>query len=115
MHRPRHPYRASADAAASPDCGHRCTRTSADRPGARCAVPATSAWTVTWRVEGAETNAGGWTETRTSTRPVVVGEAQQVLNWTRAESSECAVPAWSRRLLLERALCRWWKWLLSAS
>jgi hypothetical protein len=76
---PGTPYRASAGAAASPDCGHRYTRTSADKPRARYTVTATSTWTITWRVQGTETNTGWWTETRTSTRPVAVGEAQ-VLN-----------------------------------
>jgi hypothetical protein len=47
---PGTPYRASAGAATSPDCGHRYTRTSADRPGARYTVTATTIWTITWRV-----------------------------------------------------------------
>ncbi|MET9443552.1 hypothetical protein [Streptomyces sp. NPDC006610] len=37
-------------------------------------MAAPSIWAVTRRVEGTETNAGGWTEA-TNTRAVAVGEA----------------------------------------
>jgi hypothetical protein len=77
---PGTPYRGSSGMADSPDCGHRCTRTSGGRPGEGLPLTATSTWTITWEVTAGEPagDAGEWTETRDSTVGVRVGEVQVV-------------------------------------
>ncbi|MFD4483343.1 ATP/GTP-binding protein [Streptomyces sp. NPDC058471] len=75
-HGPGTKYKASYGMAMSPDCGHRYQKTSASAPGERFAVTATSSWTITWEVVGAGPDSGSWTETRTSTIPIRVGEMQ---------------------------------------
>lgn len=76
---PGTPYRASAGKADSPDCGHRYSQISSGQPDERYPVTATSTWTITWEVTGGGADAGEFTETRTSTVGVRVGEVQ-VLN-----------------------------------
>ncbi|MGX4695542.1 ATP/GTP-binding protein [Streptomyces sp. JNUCC 63] len=76
---PGTPYHADAGMTDSPDCGHRYTRASAGEPGKRYPLTAASTWTVTWQVTGGGADAGQFTETRSSTMGVHVGEVQ-VLN-----------------------------------
>ncbi|MER6851597.1 ATP/GTP-binding protein [Streptomyces flaveolus] len=71
------PYRGSEGMADSPDCGHRYA-TSSSRPGERFALTATSTWTVDWEVTGGGADSGQFTEIRTSTVGVRVGELQVV-------------------------------------
>lgn len=63
----------------SPDCGHRYTCTSSGQPGERFSLAVTSTWTVDWEVTGGGADFGEFTEIRTSTVGVRVGEVQ-VLN-----------------------------------
>ncbi|MGW7410298.1 ATP/GTP-binding protein [Streptomyces sp. NPDC054833] len=72
-------YQQSAGMSDSPDCGHRYTRASSDQPDQRFPLTATSTWTVTWQVTGGGADEGGFTETRSTTVGVHVGEVQ-VLN-----------------------------------
>jgi hypothetical protein len=74
---PGTPYTASAGKATSPDCGH-LYATTPSTPDGRFPLTATSTWTITWHVDGNETDAGQWTETRTSNLGVHVSEAQVV-------------------------------------
>lgn len=76
---PGTPYQGSVGMADSPDGGHRYTQTSINEPGERYPLTATSTWTVTWQVTGGGADSGEFTETRTSTVGVRVGEVQ-VLN-----------------------------------
>ncbi|MEV8597330.1 ATP/GTP-binding protein [Streptomyces sp. NPDC052012] len=76
---PGTPYRESTGIADSPDCGHRYTQASSGRPGERYPLTATSTWTITWEVAAGGTDSGEFTETRSSTVGVRVGEVQ-VLN-----------------------------------
>jgi hypothetical protein len=62
----------------SPDCGHRYTHTSSGQPGERFALTATSTWTVDWEVTGGGPDSGQFTEIRTTTAGVQVGELQVV-------------------------------------
>ncbi|WP_225638387.1 ATP/GTP-binding protein [Streptomyces solaniscabiei] len=75
---PGTPYRGSEGMADSPDCGHRYTRTSSGQPGERFPLTATSTWTVDWEVAGGGADSGQFTEIRTSTAGVRVGELQVV-------------------------------------
>ncbi|MGF1662559.1 MAG: hypothetical protein ACFCVG_08815 [Kineosporiaceae bacterium] len=71
---PGTPYADSHGDAMSPDCGHRHTRASVDRPGQAYPVTATSAWEVTWT---ASTGAAGTIPLQlTSTAQVRIGELQ---------------------------------------
>ncbi|WP_432164124.1 ATP/GTP-binding protein [Streptomyces tendae] len=76
---PGTPYRGSERMVDSPDCGHRYTRTSSGQPGERFSFAVTSTWTVDWAVTGGGADFGEFTEIRTSTVGVRVGEVQ-VLN-----------------------------------
>ncbi len=75
---PGTPYRGSERMVDSPDCGHRYARTSSAQPGERFSVTATSTWTVGWEVTGGGADSGEFTEIRTSTVGVRVGEVQVV-------------------------------------
>ncbi|MGC0379965.1 hypothetical protein RKD33_000181 [Streptomyces sp. SAI-129] len=61
----------------SPDCGYRYTKVSADQPGGKFTVTATSSWEVTWQ---ASNGASGTLpdEIRTSNTTARVGELQVV-------------------------------------
>ncbi|CAL9671222.1 hypothetical protein SUDANB15_07411 (plasmid) [Streptomyces sp. enrichment culture] len=72
---PGTPYNGSADMAKSPTCGHVYSVTSADAPGGKYAVTATSTWTIDWQGGGA---AGQLTEIRQSDVQVAIGEVQVV-------------------------------------
>jgi hypothetical protein len=76
---PGTPYQKSAGMSDSPDCGHRYTRAASDQPDQRFPLTATSTWTVTWQVTGGGADEGEFTETRSTTVGVHVGEVQ-VLN-----------------------------------
>jgi hypothetical protein len=76
---PGTPYRGSVGMADSPDCGHRYTTASSGQPTERYSLTATSTWTVTWQVTGGGADSGEFTEIRSSTVGVRVGEVQ-VLN-----------------------------------
>lgn len=76
--RPGTPYRSSEGMADSPDCGRRYTSTSSGQPGERFPLTATSTWTVDWEVTGGGADSGEFTEIRTSTVGVRVGEVQVV-------------------------------------
>ncbi|GHB79239.1 ATP/GTP-binding protein [Streptomyces viridiviolaceus] len=76
---PGTPYRQSVGMADSPDCGHRYSQISSGQRGERYPLTATSTWTVTWEVTGGGADSGEFTETRSSTVGVRVGEVQ-VLN-----------------------------------
>ncbi|MCX5327800.1 ATP/GTP-binding protein [Streptomyces sp. NBC_00140] len=71
-------YQASDGMAKSPTCGHVYTTTSANEPGGRFALSATSSWTINWQVTGGGGGAGQLTETRQSQVPVAIGELQVV-------------------------------------
>jgi hypothetical protein len=71
-------YRGSESMADSPDCGHRYTHTSSGQPGEWFPLTATSTWTVDWEVAGGGADSGQFTEIRTSTVGVRVGELQVV-------------------------------------
>ncbi|MGF0174561.1 ATP/GTP-binding protein [Streptomyces sp. Marseille-Q5077] len=72
-------YQPALGKAESPDCGHLYTRASADQAGHRYRVTATSTWTITWQAQGAVTEEGQWTETRTSDQTIAVREAQALV------------------------------------
>ncbi|WP_411092808.1 ATP/GTP-binding protein [Streptomyces sp. 049-1] len=72
---PGTPYRGSSAMVESPTCGHRYSVTSADAPGGRYSVTATSTWTIDWR--GAN-QSGQLEEIRQSDMQVAVGELQVV-------------------------------------
>lgn len=71
------PYTETEQVEDSPDCGHRYSATSKQRPGGRYTVTATSHWTVDWR--------GGGTQGRFADLPfsrsasIAVGELRPVL------------------------------------
>ncbi|MGW6755540.1 ATP/GTP-binding protein [Streptomyces sp. NPDC055006] len=75
---PGTPYKASFGMKDSPSCGHRYTKTSADAPGAKFALTATSTWVVDWQVAGGGGETGQLTEVRQSQAQVAVGEVQVV-------------------------------------
>ncbi|MFB7755095.1 ATP/GTP-binding protein [Streptomyces sp. NPDC056121] len=75
---PGTPYKASYGMKDSPSCGHRYTKTSADAPGAKFALTATSTWVVDWQVAGGGGETGQLTEVRQSQAQVAVGEVQVV-------------------------------------
>jgi hypothetical protein len=75
---PGTPYRGSERMVGSPDCGHRYTHTSSAQPGERFSLTVTSTWTVDWEVTGGGADSGHFTEIRTSTVGVRVGELQVV-------------------------------------
>lgn len=72
---PGTPYESSSDMAESPTCGHRYSKTSADAPGGRYSVTATSTWTIDWQGGG---QSGQLEEIRQSDTEVAVGELQVV-------------------------------------
>ncbi|WP_234315905.1 ATP/GTP-binding protein [Streptomyces sp. NRRL F-5527] len=72
---PGTPYKGSSDMAESPTCGHRYSKTSADAPGGRYSVTATSTWTIDWQGGG---QSGQLEEIRQSDTQVAVGELQVV-------------------------------------
>ncbi|MEU3735388.1 ATP/GTP-binding protein [Streptomyces sp. NPDC033538] len=72
---PGTPYRGSSEMAESPTCGHRYSTTSAQGPGGKYAVTATSTWTVDWQGAG---QSGQLQEIRQSDMQVAVGEMQVV-------------------------------------
>lgn len=72
---PGTPYRGSSDMVESPTCGHRYSTTSANAPGGRYAVTATSTWTIDWQGGG---QSGQLEEFRQSDMQVVVAELQIV-------------------------------------
>lgn len=75
-HGPGTRYQASLGKTESPDCGHLYQHASTSEPSHRYTMTATSTWTITWQAQGAITDAGQWTETRTSTQTIAIGEAQ---------------------------------------
>lgn len=75
-HGPGTGYQPSLGITAFPDCGHPYQHPSTSEPSHRYTVTATSTWTITWQAEGAITDQGEWTETRTSEQTIAVGEAQ---------------------------------------
>ncbi|MEU8605340.1 ATP/GTP-binding protein [Streptomyces parvulus] len=72
---PGTPYRGSSAMVKSPTCGHRYSATSADAPGGRYSVTATSTWTIDWQGGG---QSGQLEEIRQSDMQVAVGELQVV-------------------------------------
>ncbi|WP_327359896.1 ATP/GTP-binding protein [Streptomyces sp. NBC_01296] len=70
------PYAAEFGKQMSPDCGHMYTRTSAQAPGGRYAVTATTTWEISWAGAG---QTGTLTTTRESATSLAIGELQ-VLN-----------------------------------
>ncbi|MET8571945.1 ATP/GTP-binding protein [Streptomyces sp. NPDC004783] len=72
---PGTPYRGSSDMVESPSCGHRYSTTSADAPGGKYTVTATSTWTIDWQGGG---QSGQLEEIRQSDMQVAVGELQVV-------------------------------------
>jgi hypothetical protein len=72
---PGTPYKGSSDMVQSPTCGHRYSTTSAEAPGGKYAVTATSTWTVDWQGAG---QSGQLEEIRQSVMQVAVGELQVV-------------------------------------
>ncbi|MFF0516137.1 ATP/GTP-binding protein [Streptomyces sp. NPDC004250] len=72
---PGTPYRGSSAMVKSPTCGHRYSATSADAPGGRYSVTATSNWTIDWQGGG---QSGQLEEIRQSDMQVAVGELQVV-------------------------------------
>jgi hypothetical protein len=75
---PGTPWRPGLDpAAASPDCGYRYPRSSADEPGAAFTVTVTITWIVSWAGAGAAGTVAGLTTV--AALPVRVAESQGVL------------------------------------
>lgn len=72
---PGTPYKASDGMAQSPTCGHVYAKTSANGPGGKDQVTATSTWTVNWQGGGQN---GQLIETRHSQMQVAIGELQVV-------------------------------------
>ncbi|MEV5762681.1 ATP/GTP-binding protein [Streptomyces tendae] len=72
---PGTPYTGSSAMVESPTCGHRYSATSADAPGGRYSVTATSTWTIDWQGGG---QSGQLEEIRQSDMQVAVGELQVV-------------------------------------
>lgn len=72
---PGTPYKASDGMAQSPTCGHVYSKTSADGPGGKDQVTATSTWTINWQGGGQN---GQLVETRQSQMQVAIGELQVV-------------------------------------
>jgi hypothetical protein len=72
---PGTPYDASYGWAESPDCDHVYTQTSADQPGKKYTVEATTTWRVPWQGGG---QAGVLTTSRTSTTEITIGELSAV-------------------------------------
>ncbi|WP_223281504.1 ATP/GTP-binding protein [Streptomyces antnestii] len=72
------PYKAAYGMKDSPSCGHRYTKTSADEPGGKFRLTATSTWTVDWQVAGGGGEAGQLNEVRQTQAQVAVGEVQVV-------------------------------------
>ncbi|MGW0876586.1 ATP/GTP-binding protein [Streptomyces sp. NPDC002740] len=76
-HGPGTPHTAAADKSDSPTCGHTYSRTSADQPGGRYRVTATSTWTIDWQVTtGGGGQAGQLTETRQTQIQIPLAELQ---------------------------------------
>jgi hypothetical protein len=75
---PGTPYRDSFGLSASPDCGHRYVRSSANSPGGAYTVTATSTWAVTW-VDNGTSTAGTIRLSLTAATALRIGEVQ-VLN-----------------------------------
>ncbi|MEV6699233.1 ATP/GTP-binding protein [Streptomyces sp. NPDC051453] len=75
---PGTPYKAAYGMKDSPSCGHRYTKTSADAPGAKFRLTATSTWVVDWQVAGGGGETGQLTEIRQTQAQVAVGEVQVV-------------------------------------
>ncbi|MFD3680081.1 ATP/GTP-binding protein [Streptomyces sp. NPDC058613] len=73
--RPGTPYAASYGKEMSSDCGHRYTCTSAQAPGGRYPVTATTTWDIQWAGAG---QTGTLTATRASTTSLAIGELQVV-------------------------------------
>lgn len=71
------PYQAAFGAAASPDCGHLYTASSATRPDGRYTLTATNLWTLSWAATDGER--GTLTFRLTDTVSLPVGEAQAVV------------------------------------
>ena len=70
------PYRAGGSpAAASPDCGHTFTRSSAAQPGGRYLVTVTVSWTVTWAGGGESGILAGLATTATAAMQVAESQA----------------------------------------
>lgn len=70
------PYTPQHGDSESPDCGHRYTRTSAERPGQVYPVTATSQWEVTWTGSGAS---GTIPVTTTAVADLRIGEMQVLI------------------------------------
>jgi hypothetical protein len=70
---PGTPYRRELGSGRSPSCGYVYTRSSADQPGARYSVTATTTWRVTWAGGGQQ---GALTAVRASTTRLQIGELQ---------------------------------------
>lgn len=70
-------YKKSYGLRKSPDCGHQYSTTSADAPGGKFTVTATSTWGVEWEVSGGGEN-GTFEEQRESQVEIPVGESQVV-------------------------------------
>ncbi|WP_328623212.1 hypothetical protein [Streptomyces sp. NBC_00354] len=73
---PGTPYAAEFGKQMAPDCGHMYTRTSAQAPGGRYAVTATTTWEISWAGGG---QTGTLTAIRESATSLAIGELQ-VLN-----------------------------------
>jgi hypothetical protein len=71
------PYRQSLGGGPSPTCGYQYSMSSAQQPGAKYTVTATTTWNVTW-VGGGQS--GQLTVTRSSTTRVGVGELQVLVS-----------------------------------
>ncbi|MFD3780753.1 hypothetical protein [Streptomyces sp. NPDC058612] len=75
LHRARHSVRGVVRQGDVPDCGHRYTRTSAQAPGGRYPVTATTTWDIGWA--GVD-QTGTLTATRAGTTSLAIGELQVV-------------------------------------
>ncbi|GGT96015.1 ATP/GTP-binding protein [Streptomyces phaeofaciens] len=79
-HGPGTPYTAASGKSDSPTCGHTYSRASADQPGGRYPVTATSTWTINWQITtGGGGQAGQLTENRQTQTQIPLAELQ-VLN-----------------------------------
>ncbi|MGW6976466.1 ATP/GTP-binding protein [Streptomyces sp. NPDC054952] len=72
---PGTPYEPRFGKQSSPTCGHMYTRTSAQAPGGRYPVTATSTWDVQWEGAG---QSGTLTASRASSTSLAIGELQVV-------------------------------------
>ena len=70
-------YRQSLGGGASPTCGYQYSMSSAQQPGAKYTVTATTTWNVTWAGGG---QSGQLTVTRSSTTHLGVGELQVLVS-----------------------------------